>query len=106
ILRFYMPGGYQGATGNGNDWDPGTAPELIRDTRAGAFNNLYYIYIYLPAGAEFKVTQGRSWDVNYGGSGGNLAQNGANLTVPAAGFYRISIDRTNLKYDIREGRMG
>lgn len=106
ILRFYLPGGYQGSTGNGNDWDPGTAPELIRDLRPAALNQLYYIYLYLPAGAEFKLTQGRSWDVNYGGSGGNLSAGGANLTVPAAGFYRISVDRVNMKYDIREGRMG
>lgn len=106
ILRFYLPGGYQGSTGNGNDWDPGTAPELIRDLRPAALNQLYYIYLYLPAGAEFKVTQGRSWDVNYGGSGGNLSAGGANFSVATAGFYRISIDRVNMKYDIREGRMG
>ncbi len=106
ILRFYLPGGYQAATGNGGNWDPGTAPELIRDLRPAALNQLYYIYMYLPAGAEFKVTQGRSWDINYGGSGGNLSSGGANLTVATAGFYRISIDRVNMKYDIREGRMG
>ena len=106
ILRFYLPGGYQGSTGNGNDWDPGTAPELIRDLRPAALNQLYYIYMYLPAGAEFKVTQGRSWDVNYGGSGGNLSSGGANFSVATAGYYRISIDRVNMKYDIREGRMG
>jgi len=106
ILRFYLPGGYQAATGNGGNWDPGTAPELIRDLRPAALNQLYYIYLYLPAGAEFKVTQGRSWDINYGGSGGNLSSGGANLTVATAGFYRISIDRVNMKYDIREGRMG
>ena len=106
LLRFYMPGGYQGATGNGNDWDPGSAPEFVRDLRDGALNKLYYMYIYLPANAEFKITQGRSWDVNYGGTGGNLSQNGANLSVPTAGVYRISIDVVNMKYDIREGRMG
>ncbi|MBL7743233.1 MAG: SusE domain-containing protein [Chitinophagaceae bacterium] len=106
ILRFYLPGGYQASTGNGNDWDPGTAPELIRDLRSPVFNDMYYIYIYLPAGAEFKVTQGRAWDVNYGGTGGNLAQNGANFTVATAGVYRVSINRTTLKYDIRAGRMG
>ncbi len=106
ILRFYLPGGYQGATGNGNDWDPGTAPELIRDLRSAVFNDMYYIYIWLPAGAEFKVTQGRSWDVNYGGSGGSLAQNGANFSVATAGVYRVSINRKTLLYDIREGRMG
>lgn len=106
IVRLYLPGGYQAATGNGNDWDPATAPELIRDIRTGALNKLYYIYIYMPAGAEFKVTQGRSWTVNYGGTGGVLATNGANFTVASAGYYRISIDRTGLQYDIREGRMG
>ncbi len=106
ILRFYMPGGYQAATGNGNNWDPGTAPEFIRDMRPAALNKLYYMYIYLPANSEFKVTQGRSWDINYGGSGGNLSAGGANFSVPTSGFYRISIDRVNMKYDIREGRMG
>ena len=106
LLRFYMPGGYQAATGNGNDWDPTTAPEFIRDQRPAALNKLYYMYIYLPAGAEFKVTQGRSWDVNYGGTGGNLSAGGANLSVAAAGVYRISIDISTMKYDIREGRMG
>ena len=106
LLRFYLPGGYQAATGNGTDWDPPTAPEFIRDLRPDALNKLYYMYIYLPAGAEFKITQGRSWDINYGGTGGNLSATGGNLTVATAGFYRISIDVANLKYDIRTGRMG
>ena len=107
ILRFYLPGSYQAETGNGGNWDPATAPELIRDLRPDALNKLYYIYIYLPAGASFKVTQGRSWDVNYGGTGGNMVSNWLdNFSVATAGFYRISIDHVNLKYDIREGRMG
>lgn len=106
ILRVYLPGGYQGSTGNGNDWDPGTAPELIRDLRSSVFNKMYYIYIYLPANAEFKITVGRSWAVNYGGSGGVLSGGGANLTVPTAGFYRISVNISTLQYNITTGRMG
>lgn len=106
IRRVYLPGGYQAATGNGNNWDPGTAPELIRDLRSAVFNDMYYIYIYLPASAEFKVTVGRSWDVNYGGSGGNLSAGGANFSVPTAGYYRVSVNINTMKYDIREGRMG
>lgn len=106
IRRMYLPGGYQAATGNGNNWDPATAPELIRDLRAPVFNNMYYIYIYMPANAEFKVTVGRSWDVNYGGTGGNLSAGGANFTVATAGYYRISVDINTMKYDIRAGRMG
>lgn len=106
LLRFYLPGGYQGTTGNGSDWDPVSAPEFIRDLRPNVLNKLYYMYIYLPANAEFKITQGRSWTTNYGGSGGNLSSTGANLSVSTAGIYRISIDAANMKYDIRAGRMG
>lgn len=106
IRRVYLPGGYQAATGNGNDWDPTTAPELIRDLRSSVFNDMYYIYIYLPANAEFKATVGRSWDVNYGGTGGNLSAGGANFKVTTAGYYRVSVNINTLKYDIRAGRMG
>lgn len=106
VLRVYLPGGYQASTGNGNDWDPGTAPELIRDLRASVFNKMYYIYLYLPANAEFKITVGRSWTINYGGSGGVLSGGGANLTVPTAGFYRVSVDISTLQYNITTGRMG
>jgi hypothetical protein len=106
IRRLYLPGGYQAATGNGNDWDPPTAPELIRDLRTSVFNNMYYTYIFLPANSQFKVTSGRTWDVNFGGAGGVVSQNGANFSVTAAGVYRISIDLNTMKYDIRAGRMG
>lgn len=106
LLRFYLPGGYQGSTGNGNDWDPASAPQFVRDLRPAALNKLYYMYIYLPAGAEFKVTQGPSWNISYGGSGGTLSGSGPNISVATAGVYRISIDRNTLEYDIRLGRMG
>lgn len=106
IARVYLPGGYQSSTGNGNDWDPPTAPELIRDLRASVFNKMYYIYIYLPANAEFKITIGRSWNVNYGGSAGVLSGAGANLTVPTAGYYRVSVNIATLQYNIMAARMG
>ncbi len=106
ILRVYLPGGYQSSTGNGNDWDPPTAPELIRDLRASVFNKMYYIYLFLPANAEFKITIGRSWAINYGGSGGVLSAGGANLSVPTAGFYRVSVNISTLQYNITAGRMG
>ena len=107
LLRFYLPGSYQGSTGNGTDWTPADAPEFIRDLRPGLLNNMYYMYIFLPAKTEFKVTQGRSWNTNFGGTAGNLVLNGgANLSVAAAGVYRISINRSTLKYNITTGRMG
>lgn len=107
ILRLYLPGSYQSATGNGTDWTPADAPELIRDTRTVAFNRLYYIYVNLPAGAQFKITPARNWNTAYGDAGGgNLSTSGGNITVGAAGVYRISVDLVNMKFDIRAGRMG
>lgn len=106
IRRFYMPGGYQESTGNGNPWDPETAPEFIRDLRPGLLNDIYYMYIYLPAYEGFKITQGRSWAISYGGSGGNLSASGSDILVSEPGFYRISINIATMKYDISEGRMG
>ncbi len=113
LIRLYMPGSYQSSVGAGNDWDPPTAPELIRDTRAGALNNLYYTYAYLPAGAAFKVTQGRAWTIALGpststtGTAGNLVNGGPdNFSVATAGVYRISVDIATMKYDVRSGRMG
>ncbi len=108
IVRLYMAGSFQSSTGYGpDDWTPATGPELIRDTRDGALNDLYYIYIYLPEFSEFKITQGRGWDINFGGTNGNLAKGSPdNLKVDAAGVYRITVNRTTLKYDISAGRMG
>jgi starch-binding outer membrane protein SusE/F len=104
-IRLYMPGGYQAGQNLGSNWDPPTAPELIRDTRTT--NQLYYTYAYLNANDEFKITQGRAWDINWGQDGaGNLVPGGNNFKALTSGVYRISIDRTNLKYDVRLGRMG
>ena len=109
IVRMYMPGSYQTASGNGSDWTPSNAPELIRDVRSNVFNSLYYIYIYLPAGTEFKITEGAAWATAFGtgsGAGTVTSNNGGNFSVSSAGYYRISINRTNLTYDISAGRMG
>ena len=107
LVRLYMPGSYQTATGNGTDWEPSNAPEFVRDLRPDALNKLYYMYIYLPANSKFKITDGRAWTTAYGNAGGgNLSLTGGDLEVGAAGVYRISVDLANMKYDIREGRMG
>ena len=109
IIRMYLPGSYQTATGNGTDWTPSNAPELIRDVRSNVFNNLYYIYIYLPAGTNFKITEGAAWTTAFGtgsSAGSVTSNNGGNFGVTNAGYYRISINRTNLTYDISAGRMG
>ena len=111
VRRFYLPGGYQSITNNGDDWTPENAPEFIRDLRPGLLNDMYYMYIFIPSGNGFKITQGRSWNINFGSSVdgsmiGDLKAGGGDLSVPTSGFYRISINAATLKYEIREGRMG
>lgn len=108
-VRVYLAGSFQSASGYGNDWDPTTGPEMIRDLRSGLINNMYYVYMYFPAGAEFKFTQGRSWDVNYGtgATPGTLTTaNGGNIKITTAGVYRVCINRTTMTYDVQAGRMG
>ncbi len=112
ITRVYLPGSYQTATGNGTDWEPLNAPELIRDQRASVNNKMYFTYVFLPAGSSFKITIGRAWAVNYGpatngaANGDMVAGTGNNFSVTTAGYYRLSFNISTLKYDFRIGRMG
>ncbi len=99
-VSMYMVGAFQG-------WDPSNGVKMIPDKRSGLLNNMYYIYLQLPAG-EFKFLQGTAWgQPDYGdGGGGNLAPGGANINIASAGIYRVSMNRSTLKFDVKEGRMG
>lgn len=59
----------------------------------------YKVTANLLAG-ELKFRADRAYDFNYGGSGGNLAFNGGNITVAAAGNYTVTFDIPNLKYSL------
>lgn len=87
----YVPGAYQG-------WDP--AGEDAANLYSYNFDDVYEGIIYFDAAGEFKITDGPSWDVNYGGSGGTLEQNGGNLSVAAAGAYEIQADLGSMTYSI------
>lgn len=104
-VDLFMAGSFQ----TPKAWDPPTGIQLIPDPRPALQNKMYWIYIYLPANTQFKFTQGRSWDISYGGDGaGNLELNGSNnnLQITNAGVYRITANIETKKYDISPGRMG
>jgi hypothetical protein len=103
-VDLFLAGSFQSPA----QWDPPTGIQMIADPRPALQNKMYWIYIYLPANTDFKFTQGRSWDINYGGDGaGNMVLNGStNLHVGIAGVYRISANIETKKYDISTGRMG
>jgi len=87
----YVPGGYQG-------WDPVTADSLVSITG----NGIYTGVIVFPAdNLEFKMTPGKSWDVNYGDGGdGTISPTGGNFMAPAAGMMQLVVDMNSNTWTI------
>ena len=104
-VKMFLVGSFQTPT----QWDPPTGIRMIPDTRSGLLGNMFYQYIFMPAGADFKFLQGTDWaQPNFGdGGSGTLVPNGStNFHITTAGVYRISVNKATLKYDISAGRMG
>ncbi|MBK6932310.1 MAG: SusE domain-containing protein [Saprospirales bacterium] len=95
--QLQVPGSYQG-------WNPANNNTVIFSAKSdGRFEG----YVYFPdPGAEFKYTDGPSWDTNYGDTGadGTLNKGGDNIKLTDAGLYRLNADlnaltHANLKTD-------
>lgn len=96
--EIYVPGGYQGASNEGNDWDPSTAPALYSVEE----DDTYEGYVYIAnANSEFKFTDERSWDLNWGddGADGTLEQDGSNIVASDAGYYKMNVDLNDMTYE-------
>lgn len=96
--KLWVPGGYAKASGYPNDWDPATSPQLS----ASAFGKVDFEgYVnFNDANAEYKFTSFPEWKGEYaaGATPGTLALTGANLKIPAAGYYLIVADTEKLTY--------
>ncbi|HYF70036.1 MAG TPA: SusF/SusE family outer membrane protein [Ohtaekwangia sp.] len=90
------------------DWNPGNSIQFIEKG-----NNVFEIYAYLEvAGSGFKFLQVQDWAGDWGSKGGSRTINNGTITgdlvqegednaaVEEDGFYRITVDYTNLKYKI------
>lgn len=66
-------------------WDTDTPMDVFDKT-----TNSLKITTNLTAG-EFKFRANNSWDFNFGGSNGNLTGGGANIAIPSAGSYTITL---------------
>jgi len=90
----YVPGGYQAASGYGDDWSPDTAPVLgQKDT------GVYSGYVYFAEAAEFKFTAGPTWDDgDWGGENGTLDSDGDDLNQEDTGFIRFDVNLNDLAY--------
>ena len=75
-----------GIIGGFNDWGASVPMTFDGET------STYTVEAELPAGTEFKFRANDDWGINLGGTLGNLAPNGANITVAEAGTYIITLD--------------
>lgn len=66
-------------------WDADTPMDVFDKT-----TNSLKITTNLTAG-EFKFRANNSWDFNFGGSNGELTAGGANIAIPSAGSYTITL---------------
>jgi len=101
----YVPGNYQAASGYGSDWSPDQAPQLY----SVKSNDKYEAYVYMANGSnEFKFTDQPNWDVNWGddGADGTLDPNGANITAPDSGYYKMNVDLNTLTFSIMNTTWG
>ena len=89
--RIYVPGAYQ-------NWNPASADNIWSPSRDGNFVG-YFNFI---RGTEIRFTPQPNWNTVFGDNEGDgiLDPNGGNIDIPAAGFYRISLNVNNLTYDI------
>jgi hypothetical protein len=89
--KLQVPGAHQG-------WDPANETTVIFSRESdGTFEG----FLYFPdPNNEFKFTDGPSWDVNYGDTGGDgtLEAGGDNIQAPNAGFHRLRVNINNLTY--------
>lgn len=96
--KLWVPGGYAKASGYPNDWDPATSPQLS----ASAYGKVDFEgYVnFNDANAEYKFTSFPEWKGEYaaGATAGTIALTGANLKIPAAGYYQIVVDTEKLTY--------
>ncbi|WP_103663692.1 SusE domain-containing protein [Gracilimonas amylolytica] len=105
--QIFVPGGYQAASGYGNDWTPGDAPPLtsLQD------NDRYEGYVYMANGNNyFKFTAERSWDLNWGtpDNNGNLEEGGIgnDLYLENPGYYKMNVNLNTLTYTLMNTQWG
>lgn len=77
--------------GTFNSWNAATALHF------GGSGGYFYGYKYFTAGTQVKFLTGQNTNVIYGGNGsnGSLTQNGNAITIPSAGFYKITVQDGN-----------
>ena len=109
ILRkvsFYLVGSFTG-------WDINTPMEMVVDKKPDRYSKVFYAYVKLNAGDEFKFAKTKGdWGSAYGvtgGSGGVYTtgvNQGGNFQITSSGIYRLTIDVGNNKAYVQQKQVG
>lgn len=93
----FVPGGFQGTSGYGDDWTPADAPE-IGSPEAGEYSG----FVYFAEDGVFKFTNAANWDEgDWGGVDGTLEEGGADIEdVTESGYYRLTANLDELTYSV------
>jgi starch-binding outer membrane protein SusE/F len=109
ILRkvsFYVVGSFTG-------WNIDAPLEIIVDKKPDRYSKVFYAYVQLTAGDEFKFVKTKGdWGSAYGNTGGSngdyttALNQGGNFQVAASGIYRLTIDVAASKAYVQQKQVG
>ena len=85
IIKYAYPNALNIA-GNFQGWDPGSAPQIVKQNNGG-YNGFEGYIVFNDASPQFKMVKGDNWGAgDYGSAGaGILGNGGSNLTLPSGG---------------------
>ncbi|MEO6613132.1 MAG: SusE domain-containing protein [Chitinophagaceae bacterium] len=107
-IKFYIVGSFTG-------WDINNPWEIITDKKPDRFGKVFYTYVKLNAGDEFKFFKIKGdWGSGYGNNGGSIGIGGfntgynvgGNFQIPSAGIYRLTLDVANNIAFIQQKQVG
>lgn len=90
--------------GNFQGWNPGTAPQIVKQNNGG-YNGFEGYIIFNDPSPQFKFVKGDNWGAgDYGSAGGSaLGNGGPNLTLPSGGagltgYYRVRASEATMSW--------
>jgi hypothetical protein len=103
IIKYAYPSALNIA-GNYQGWDPGTAPQIVKQNNGG-YNGFEGYIVFNDPSPQFKMVKGDNWGAgDYGSAGGSaLGNGGPNLTLPSGGagltgYYRVRASEATLTW--------
>lgn len=105
-IKFYIVGSFTG-------WDINNPWEIITDKKSDRFGKVFYAYVKLNAGDEFKFFKIKGdWGSGYGNNGASgvgfsTGYNvGGNFVIGSSGIYRLTLDVENNMAYVQQKQVG